>query len=58
MSEENSNQATMMVGISLVILVLAVGLLYLVTDSLRDGQGMGLSGERDRTIPILVLLGH
>ena len=58
MSEENSNQATMMVGISLVILVLAVRLLYLVDRSLRDGQGMGLSGEGAiETIPILVLLG-
>ena len=58
MSEENSNQATIMVGISLVILVLAVRLLYLVDRSLRDGQGMGLSGEGAiETIPILVLLG-
>ena len=58
MSEENSNQATIMVGISLVILVLAVRLLYLVDRSLRDGEGMGLSGEGAiETIPILVLLG-
>ncbi len=58
MSEENSNQATTMVGISLVILVLAVRLLYLVDRSLRDGEGMGLSGEGAlETIPILVLLG-
>ena len=58
MSEENNNQATIMVGISLVILVLAVRLLYLVDRSLRDGEGMGLSGEGAiETIPILVLLG-
>ena len=58
MSEEKSNQATIMVGISLVILVLAVRLLYLVDRSLRDGEGMGLSGEGAlETIPILVLLG-
>ena len=58
MSEENSNQATIMVGISLVILVLAVRLLYLVDRSLRDGEGMGLSGEGAiETIPILLLLG-
>ena len=58
MSEENNNQSTIMVGISLVILVLAVRLLYLVDRSLRDGEGMGLSGEGAiETIPILVLLG-
>ena len=58
MSEENSNQAAIMVGISLVILVLAVRLLYLVDRSLRDGEGMGLSGEGAiETIPILLLLG-
>ena len=55
MSEENSSQATIMVGISLVILVLAVRLLYLVDRSLRNGEGMGLSGEGAiETIPILV----
>ena len=58
MSEENNNRSTIMVGISLVILVLAVRLLYLVDRSLRDGEGMGLSGEGAiETIPILVLLG-
>ena len=42
----------------MVILVLAVRLLYLVDRSLRDGEGMGLSGEGAlETIPILVLLG-
>ena len=47
-----------MVGISLVILVLAARLLYLVDQSLREGEGMGLSGEGAiETIPILVLLG-
>ena len=57
MSEENSSQATIMVGISLVILVLAARLLYLVDRSLRNGEGMGLSGEGAiETIPILVLL--
>ena len=45
MSEENSSQATIMVGISLVILVLAARLLYLVDRSLRNGEGMGLSGD-------------
>ena len=46
------------VGISLVILVLAARLLYLVDQSLREGEGMGLSGEGAiETIPILVLLG-
>ena len=57
MSEENSSQATIMVGISLVILVLAARLLYLVDRSLRNGEGMGLSGDGAiETIPILVLL--
>ena len=57
MSEENNSQDTIMVGISLVILVLAARLLYLVDRSLRNGEGMGLSGEGAiETIPILVLL--
>ena len=57
MSEESSSQATIMVGISLVILVLAARLLYLVDRSLRNGEGMGLSGEGAiETIPILILL--
>ena len=57
MSEENSSQAAIMVGISLVILVLAARLLYLVDRSLRNGEGMGLSGEGAiETMPILVLL--
>ena len=57
MSEENSSQATIMVGISLVILVLAARLLYLVDRSLRYGEGMGLSGDGAiETIPILVLV--
>ena len=57
MSEVNSSQATIMVGISLVSLVLAARLLYLVDRSLRNGEGMGLSGEGAiETIPILVLL--
>ena len=58
MSDEKASQAPVMVGISLVILVLAARLLYLVDQSLREGEGMGLSGEGAiETIPILVLLG-
>ena len=58
MSDEKASQTPVMVGISLVILVLAARLLYLVDQSLREGEGMGLSGEGViETIPILVLLG-
>ena len=58
MSNEKASQTPVMVGISLVILVLAARLLYLVDQSLREGEGMGLSGEGAiETIPILVLLG-
>ena len=58
MSDEKASQTPAMVGISLVILVLAARLLYLVDQSLREGEGMGLSGEGAiETIPILVLLG-
>ena len=58
MSDEKASQTPAMVGISLVILVLAARLLYLVDQSLREGGGMGLSGEGAiETIPILVLLG-
>ena len=58
MSDEKASQTPVMVGISLVILVLAARLLYLVDQSLREGEGMGLSGEGAiETIPILVLLG-
>ena len=58
MSDEKTRQTPVMVGISLVILVLAARLLYLVDQSLREGEGMGLSGEGAiETIPILVLLG-
>ena len=58
MSDEKTSQTPVMVGISLVILVLAARLLYLVDQSLREGEGMGLSGEGAiETIPILVLLG-
>ena len=58
MSNEKASQTPVMVGISLVILVLAARLLYLVDQSLREGEGMGLSGEGViETIPILVLLG-
>ena len=58
MSDEKVSQTPVMVGISLVILVLAARLLYLVDQSLREGEGMGLSGEGAiETIPILVLLG-
>ena len=47
-----------MVVISMVILVLATRLLYLVDQSLREGEGMGLSGDGAiETIPILILLG-
>ena len=47
-----------MVVISMVILVLAARLLYLVDQSLREGEGMGLSGDGAiETIPILILLG-
>ena len=58
MSDEKASETPVMVGISLVILVLAARLLYLVDQSLREGEGMGLSGEGAiETIPILVLLG-
>ena len=58
MSDEKASQTPVMVGISLVILVLAARLLYIVDQSLREGEGMGLSGEGAiETIPILVLLG-
>ena len=58
MSDEKASQAPVMVGISLVILVLAARLLYLVDQSLREGEGMGLSGDGAiETIPILILLG-
>ena len=58
MSDEKASQTPVMVGISLVILVLAARLLYLVDQSLRDGGGMGLSGDGAiETIPILILLG-
>ena len=43
---------------SIVILVVAASLLYLVDQSLREGEGMGLSGDGAiETIPILILLG-
>ena len=58
MSDEKTSQTPAMVGISLVILVLAARLLYLVDQSLREGEGMGLSGDGAiETIPILILLG-
>ena len=58
MSDEKASQTPVMVGISLVILVLAASLLYLVDQSLREGEGMGLSGDGAiETIPILILLG-
>ena len=58
MSDEKASQTPAMVGISLVILVLAARLLYLVDQSLREGEGMGLSGDGAiETIPILILLG-
>ena len=58
MSDDKASQTPVMVGISLVILVLAARLLYLVDQSLREGEGMGLSGDGAiETIPILILLG-
>ena len=58
MSDERTSHAPIMVVISMVILVLAARLLYLVDQSLRDGEGMGLSGDGAiETIPILILLG-
>ena len=45
MSDEKASQTPVMVGISLVILVLAARLLYLVDQSLREGEGMCLSGD-------------
>ena len=58
MSDERNSQAPIMVVISMVILVLAARLLYLVDQSLREGEGMGLSGDGAiETIPILILLG-
>ena len=57
MTDTNRSQTPLMVAISLVILVLASRLLYLVDRSLREGEGMGLSGEGAiETIPILVLM--
>ena len=58
MSDERTSQTPIMVVISMVILVLAARLLYLVDQSLREGEGMGLSGDGAiETIPILILLG-
>ena len=58
MSDEKASHKPLMVGISLAILVLSARLLYLVDQSLRDGEGMGLSGDGAiETIPILILLG-
>ena len=58
MSDERTSQTPTMVVISMVILVLAARLLYLVDQSLREGEGMGLSGDGAiETIPILILLG-
>ena len=58
MSDERTSQTPIMVVISMVILVLATRLLYLVDQSLREGEGMGLSGDGAiETIPILILLG-
>ena len=58
MSDERTSQTPIMVVISMVILVLAARLLYLVDQSLRDGEGMGLSGDGAiETVPILILLG-
>ena len=58
MSDGKASQKPLMVGISLAILVLSARLLYLVDQSLRDGEGMGLSGDGAiETIPILILLG-
>ena len=51
MTDTNRSQTPLMVAISLVILVLASRLLYLVDRSLREGEGMGLSGEGDRDHP-------
>ena len=57
MTEEHPTKRPLMVGISLAILVLMARLLYLVDSSLKNGEGMGLSGEGAiETIPILVLL--
>ena len=57
MIEENRTQRPLVVGTSLVILVLAARLLYLVDSSLREGQGIGLTGEGAiETVPILLLL--
>ena len=57
MTDTNRSQTPLMVAISLVILVLASRLLYLVDRSLREGEGTGLSGEGAiETIPILVLM--
>ena len=57
MSDERTSQTPIMVVISMVILVLAARLLYLVDQSLREGEGMGLSGDGAiETIPILILL--
>ena len=53
MTDTNRSQTPLMVAISLVILVLASRLLYLVDRSLREGEGMGLSGEGAiETIPV------
>ena len=58
MSDERTSQTPIMVVISMVILVLAARLLYLVDQSLREGEGMGLSGDGAiETVPILILLG-
>ena len=58
MSDDKASQTPVMVGITLDILVLAARLLYLVDQSLREGEGMGLSGDGAiETIPILILLG-
>ena len=58
MSDERTSQTPIMVVLSMVILVLAARLLYLVDQSLREGEGMGLSGDGAiETIPILILLG-
>ena len=45
MTEEHPTKRPLMVGISLAILVLIARLLYLVDSSLKNGEGMGLSGE-------------
>ena len=58
MTEEHPTKRPLMVGISLAILVLIARLLYLVDSSLKNGEGMGLSGEGAiETIPILVFAG-